>query len=147
MRTFLFVVVSVVITATAAMIIVGTRTFEGTVVKDPYETGLRWDQIQRQRRESGWSVAFLSPYARTGRNDVVLSVRDRNGQPLGGAVVVLQLKGPASSAAGNNARAEEQHDGNFHAVMDIPERGSWTATITVTRGSRSIEFEDTLFVE
>ncbi len=147
MRIFLLVIVGVVIAATVAMIVIGSRTFEGTVVKDPYETGLRWDEIQRQRRESGWDVSLLSRHVRTGRTDVALSVRDRNGRPLAGAVVQVQLRGPASSGTMSTARAEERNDGNYHAVLEIPERGPWTTTITVTRDGRSVAFEDTLFVE
>ncbi len=147
MKVFLVIVVAAVVAATAAMIIVGSRTFEGTVVKDPYGTGLRWDEIQRRRRESGWNVVFLPRHATAGRNDIVLSARDRNGRPLSGATVVLRLEGPPPDEAIREAPAIEGSDGNFHAVIDIPLRGSWRATITVTHGGRNMEFEEALYVE
>ncbi len=147
MKLFLAIVVATVIVVTATMIIIGSRTFERTVVKDPYETGLRWDEIQRQRRESGWNVVFLSRHAVAGRNDIVLSARDPNGRPLSGAAIVVKLEGPPPGGAVRQSAATQGSDGNFYAVIDIPQRGSWMAAITVTRGGRTIAFEEMLSVE
>ncbi len=128
------------------MIVVGTKTFEGTVVKDPYGMGLRWDELQRQRRDSGWNVSLQSRFARRGSNNIAVAVRDRNGRPLHGSNVILRLERPASSDT-VEAPAREHHDGVFYALIDIPVPGSWTAIIAVTAGGRTIEFEETLYVE
>ncbi len=147
MKLFLVIVVAAVVAATAAMIIVGSRTFERTVVKDPYETGLQWDKMQRQRQESGWNVVFLSRHAVAGRNDIVLSARDHNGRPLSGATVVLTLEGPPPDEVIRESPATQGSEGNFYAVIDVPQRGPWMATITVTRDGKTIKFEETLHVE
>jgi len=46
-----FLIVSIMIIALsfiAGSIIVGSLMFENTVVKNPYETGLLWDKIQKE---------------------------------------------------------------------------------------------------
>jgi nitrogen fixation protein FixH len=147
MHKVILIVLILVVAATAATIMIGTMTFEGTVVKDPYETGLRWDQIQRQRRESGWDVTLLSRHFRTGRNNIALSALDRQGHPLRDAIIDLRLERPSTARDDRVVRALQSQDGTYHATFDIPASGTWTAKIIVSQGTRTIEFEDTLFVQ
>jgi nitrogen fixation protein FixH len=147
MRTFIIITMIAVVAATVATIMIGRMTFEGTVVKDPYEAGLRWDAVQRKQRESGWNVLLLSRAGRTGKNDIAIKVQDRNSRPPGGALIDLKLERPSTQTAGIIARTRLFKDGAYHAIVDIPEPGSWTATILVSRGGDTVEFEDTLFVE
>lgn len=147
MRTLIIIIMITVVAATAVTITLGTMTFEGTVVKDPYETGLRWDAVQRKQRESGWSVVMLSRVVRKGRNDIPLRVQDRSGRELRDATVALRLDRPSTGAPRAIAKTSAFKDGSYHAFVDIPEPGGWTATIVVSRGAETVEFQDTLFAE
>src|SRR5919108_6547317 len=55
MRFFIIILVIISILALSATIgalIVGMRSFEGLVVEKPYETGLAWDELQKQKKEN-----------------------------------------------------------------------------------------------
>ena len=49
MRILILIVVSIGMLSVAATIIVGTRTFDGTVAEDPYTEGLDWDASLKSR--------------------------------------------------------------------------------------------------
>jgi len=48
--TAVLVIVSVLaLAATISALVIGMKSFEGLVVEKPYETGLAWDEIQKQK--------------------------------------------------------------------------------------------------
>jgi hypothetical protein len=53
MRTAIILICILALAATLGAIVVGIRTVDGLVVEKPYETGLAWDEIQRQKAKPG----------------------------------------------------------------------------------------------
>ncbi len=101
MRFFIVIIVLICILALAATIgtiVVGSRSFEGIVVDNPYETGLAWDRERRNQEDLGWSVALQEAAYKTGKNDLIVMVRDKNGVPLSDAVVSVVVSRPSTRA-------------------------------------------------
>jgi nitrogen fixation protein FixH len=147
MKTLIVLTSVVVMIVVVATVWLGITTFEGIVVQDPYEEGLRWDAIRRERRESGWTVALTDRRAHRGRNDIIVQVVDRSGRPLREAAVDLKLFRPASDRADRTARAHLEKDGLFHGDLELPLVGRWLAEIVVQTPNRTIVFDDELTVE
>ncbi len=101
MRFFIVIIVLTCILALAATIgtiVVGSRSFEGTVVDKPYETGLAWDEERRNQESLGWSVVLQKATYKTGKNDLIVMVHDKNGVPLSDAVVSVVVSRPSTRA-------------------------------------------------
>ena len=68
MKAALIIVTLIGLSAVIGAVIVGRSTFDGTVVDRPYERGLEYDAVQREKAASGWSVHIATPSFRVGRN-------------------------------------------------------------------------------
>lgn len=136
MRLFTVIIVMscvLALAATIGAIVVGSRSFEGTVVDKPYETGLAWDEARRNRESLGWSVVLQETTYQTGTNDLIVMVRDKNGFPLSDAVVSVAVSRPSTRAFDRTYRAAARPDGRYRAAIDLPLYGNWEVTIEVSR--------------
>jgi nitrogen fixation protein FixH len=106
-------------------------------VDKPYEAGLAWDQGRRDLAELGWRVRLEPAAYRVGDNELRLFLSDRNGAPLGGALVSLNLKRPSTTAYDRSYRASEGEAGSYAAGASLPLPGAWDLLIEVSQGGRS----------
>ena len=147
MKLLLIIVSIIGLGAVIGSVVVGTRTFEGTIVEKPYEQGLAYDAIHHEREASGWNVEILNKELTSGTNDILLSVTDRNRKPLADAVISLSISRLASRGFDKTYKAAKTEKGQFIAKADLPAYGYWTASVQVTEKGKSITFEKTLFAE
>ena len=145
MRFFIAILVIVSVLALAATIgalVIGMKSFEGLVVEKPYETGLAWDEIQKQkmklngvdtasagdradcdiqrghcRRETlnGITVEFdVQPKPVSAMADLSFIVRlKRDGMPLNAASVALDLSMPGMFMGKNRPFLTKVGDGRY----------------------------------
>jgi nitrogen fixation protein FixH len=83
-------------------------------------------------------------FVSVGRNDIVVSVADRQGRPLSAVSVALKFASSSTNLYDREYSMERVRDGAFHASVDIPRQGPWYVTIIVDQGGKSITFEDVL---
>ena len=143
MRFFVVIIVLICILALAATIgtiVVGSRSFEGLVVDNPYETGLAWDRERRNQEDLGWSVALQESTYKTGKNDLIVMVRDKNGVPLSDAVVSVIVSRPSTRAFDRTYSTVVQPDGRYHTAIDLPFYGNWGVVIDVNRKMERTSF-------
>jgi len=143
MRFFIVIIVLTCILAMAATIgtiIVGSRSFEGTVVDKPYETGLAWDEERRNQESLGWSVVLQKATYKTGKNDLIGMVHDKNGAPISDAVVSVVVSRPSTRAFDNTHRAVVQPNGRYRTEIDLPLYGNWGVVIDVSRKKERTTF-------
>ena len=145
MKALLITVVFIGIAAVAGTIIVGMSTFDGTVVDKPYEQGLAYDAMQKEREASGWNVDILNPSFSVGRNDLLISVTDRDGRHLTNIGISLTISRPSSAAYDRTYKTVQTEDGQFKAETDLPLYGYWDARIQVTSKEKHITFERQIF--
>ena len=150
MRLLTILIVSVcvlVLAATIGTIVVGSGSFEGIVVDKPYETGLQWDEARQNRENLGWSIVLKQATYKTGKNDLILMLRDKSGSLLSDAIVAVAVSRPSTRAFDKTYQANAQPDGQYHAAIDLPLYGNWDVTIDVSRKNDRTSFDKTIYVK
>ncbi|MGE5808831.1 MAG: FixH family protein [Nitrospirota bacterium] len=150
MRLYIVILVTVCILALAATIgtiIVGTRSFEGIVVDKPYETGLAWDETERQKAKLGWKVDVEGTRFRTGENELIIDAVDRRGKPLEDAVVTATVSRPSTRDLDKTYAAVRQKSGRYRALVVFPLYGAWDITIDVSRDNDRGVYRNTVYAE
>lgn len=145
MKILLIIVCIIGLAAVIGAIVVGKSTFEGTVVDKPYEQGLSYDALRKEREASGWNVDIMRPAFSVGRNDLIISVTGKNGAMLTNAEVSLMVSRPSTSTYDRTYNMSRTDKGQFKAVIDLPLYGHWDAKIHVTAEGKSIIFERNIF--
>ena len=147
MKTLIVIVVLIGLLSVAAVIIVGSRTFEGTVTEKPYEKGLDWDKSREEKASSGLQVEVLTKLFVTGDNEILFSVLDREGKPLSDGRVSAGISRPSSSAYDRTFDVVARKDGTYLTAVLFPLQGYWDLRIEITREGKSMMFEKRIFVE
>ena len=145
MRFFVIIIVLICILALAATIgaiVVGSRSFEGIVVDKPYEAALSWDKERRNQERLGWSVVLQKATYKTGKNDLIVLVLDKNGAPLSDAVVSVAVSRPSTRAFDSTYRTVVQPNGRYLAAIDLPLYGNWDVIIDVSRKNERTSFSN-----
>ncbi len=147
MKALVWIVGIVVLALTIVTIIIGTRTFEGTVVDKPYEAGLAWDAERANRAALGWSVSLVRDRFPVGTAALLVAALDRRGSPLAGAEVGVALTRPSTRAYDRRAAAVAQPTGLYLAELDLPLAGAWQVTISVRSGQDRSDYVQTILAD
>lgn len=145
MKALLIIVVLIAIAAVAGTIIVGMNTFDGTVTEKPYEQGLAYDAVRKEREASVWHVDITNPFFRVGRNDLIISVTDRDGKRLSDIDISLTISRPSSAAYDRTYKTAQTEEGQFKAETDLSLYGYWDAKIHVASEGKHMTFEKQIF--
>jgi len=133
MKTLIIVVIAIGLVSVIAVIVVGTRNFEGIVVEKPYETGLAWDSAEGERESLGWSVDIRTKKFRIGENDVLLRISDKEGKPLSLATVMIMVSRPSTNVYDKTYRAIDRTDGIYEAQVRLPLFGYWDMNVGIVK--------------
>jgi len=147
MKALIVIVVLVGLVSVAAVIIVGSKTFEGIVTERPYEKGLLWDKSRNEKASSGLKVEVLTKRFATGGNEILFSVVDRGGKALVDWKVSAGISRPSSDAYDRTFEVAGPRDGVYAVSLNFPLQGYWDLIIEVTQGEKSMIFEKRIFVE
>jgi nitrogen fixation protein FixH len=144
----LIIIFSVIaaLTAVAGTIVVGINTFDGTVTEHPYEKGLEWDRLEKTKAALGWTFNIKNNTIKTGRNDLILELSDKNGLPLDASIVSVIISRPSSDAYDKNYDTENVLKGIFKAKADFPLFGYWDLTIMVTKDSDHLTIDKSIYI-
>lgn len=145
MKTLLIIVSIIGLAAVIGAIVVGRNTFDGIVVDKPYERGLAYDAAQKERETSGWVVDIVDPSPVAGRNELIISATDRNGNPLTDAEMSLTISRPSSATYDRTYAAVRTTKGQFRAEIELPLYGHWDVKIRVKADGKDITFERKVF--
>ncbi len=147
MRTLIVVVCIIALGATIGTIVIGSRSFEGTVVEKPYETGLDWDRTKQQEARLGWSLSIAQGKFKIGSNDLFFTVLDRDQILLRDATALVKVTRPSTVAYDKTYRSIRQPDGRYLAKIDLPRYGNWYVIVQITRGDDAASFTRSIFAE
>jgi nitrogen fixation protein FixH len=147
MKTLIVIVILVGLLSVAAVIIIGSRSFEGIVTENPYEKGLLWDKSRKEKASSGLNLDVLTKRFATGDNEVLFSVLDREGKPLPGGRVSAEISRPSSTAYDRKLEVEGPKDGVYAASVHFPAEGYWDLRVEITDGGKRLIFEKRILVE
>lgn len=116
---------AVVIAADVSFAVMAYRTFPGEVSVTPYEDGLVYNRKIAQlaaQEKLGWRATAAAE-----AGAVVLTFRDRGGDPLSGLTVTAKLERPATESGRLTPRFRETAPGRYEADIGR-ERGAWDLT-------------------
>lgn len=147
MKTLIAIAVIIGVGAVAGSIVVGVRSFDGTVTEHPYEEGLRWDEIQKNKSDLGWQVNIDESSLAVGENKFMISVIDRHGKPLEGSDLAVTAGRPATAEHDQHAAAVEVDKGVFRTSVDFMLKGHWDIKIDVARGGDAASFNKRIYVK
>jgi len=146
MRYFIILIVLTGLVATAGSIIVGSQYFDGLVIDKPYETGLMWDQKRHENEGTGWKADIINSGFVTGRNKLVLSVRDRSGNTLTDADVSIKISRPSTRQYDGISKATRSA-GFYKAMVMFPLYGYWDLKVVILKDRKQYDFEQRIFAE
>ncbi len=147
MRTVIIIVTALGLLAVAGPIVIGTMSFDGTVVDMPYERGLQWDREQKEREESGLQVQVSNVVVRSGSNGLVVSVTDREGKPASGLTMSLTVSRPSSRSFDKTYAMSPGSDGTYGATVDFPLGGIWDLKFAAVHHGREVLLERRIIAE
>jgi nitrogen fixation protein FixH len=127
--------------AILATIWVGSKVREETVVAKPYEEGLRHDAEKAARAALGLSVTLIDPAPEAGVGPLAFDLADRDGRPVTGARVRVELSQPDTGRGGVAAGARELGGGRYAADVAFPSAGPWDVRFDVARGEERVRLE------
>jgi len=148
MKILISIVVIVGLIAVAGAVVVGVRSFDGTVTTKPYEEGLVWDETRKERAERGWSVKLNTGIFKVGENDLQFTLLDKQGALLDlHAAVSLNLSRPSTYAYDRAFDVKKIEGGLYRASVNFPLYGYWDIKIDLIKNDKKIEFKERVFVE
>jgi nitrogen fixation protein FixH len=137
MKGLIVLVVIIGLAAVAGSIVVGMRSFDGTVTDNPYEKGLLWDQT-REQMQHGLQVELNSRVFSTGDNDVVVKVHGTGGYLIDAGDMILLRSRPASAGFDQQFPARQEEKGIYRATLSFPLRGDWDLKISMLSSEREL---------
>jgi nitrogen fixation protein FixH len=146
-RWVLGLLVAAVAAVIGATIWVGARTFEGTVVANPYDAAARFDAERHHAAALGWRLSLDGAALHVGAAPLRFALADRTGAPLGGAAAQVRISRPGTARLDRAAPAREEGGGRYAADLAFPEPGLWDVTVTASRGGARLSVERRVQVE
>jgi nitrogen fixation protein FixH len=147
MRILIILISICALAATIGAIIVGRQSFEGLVVEKPYETGLAWDETRQKQANLGWTVSVQGAPFKTGKNELIVKLLDKNGSLLTDAAVSVTVSRPSTRAYDKTYQTVQQADGRYHASIDLLLYGNWGVIIDASRNNDRSSFKEAIFAE
>lgn len=141
LKVFMVLIAVAALGAVGAAIYVGTRTFEGTVVSDPFEEAAHYDEARHRAEALGWTLAIESEALRVGPQALRFSLASRDGAPLEGVDARVRLSRPGNAWQDQTAVARPYGPGRFAADVAIPAAGIWDVEIRASRGADRLAFQ------
>jgi len=134
---------AVVIGVDVGFSIVAVRTFPGEDIKNSYVQGNQYNETLADRaRQSrlGWraQTRFLLS---AGAPAVALTLRDRDGRPIEGAVVTGRLRRPATTAQDRALTFAAGPDGRYVATSAGLAAGVWDLDARATKAGEPFDIQ------
>ena len=147
MRALIIVVTVIALAATIGAIAVGLKSFDGVVVEKPYETGLVWDDAQRNRERLGWTITLQPTIFTTGSNTLFIQVFNRAHERLTNAAVSVTISRPSTGAYDRTYQSLRLSDGRYQTAIELPLFGSWDVVTDISRNNERVSMINVIYAE
>ena len=148
MKTLISIVVIAGVMAVVGAVVVGVKSFDGTVTAKPYEEGLAWDETKKKIAELGWRAEIKGSGFRTGENDLIFAVVDKKGNSLDlDQSISVLLSRPSTDSYDMVFNARENDEGLYRVSVQFPLYGYWDVKLNIVRNEDDIIINKRVFVE
>jgi hypothetical protein len=133
------IVAAAALGAVVGAVWVGTRSFERTVVADPYDSGIHHDADRKKAQALGWNVGVDESSLRAGpETGLTVTLTGKDGVPLDDADVLFRVSRAGTSRFDRSAPAIRAGSGRYGAVLPMTEPGFWDLDVVIRRGGDSL---------
>lgn len=105
------------------------------IIPNYHQSALDWDTTHRARTlttQLGWQIDYnVVPSEHTGARSLMVSILDRDGQPLPGLNVNAKLYRHARGSAVDLFKLNEIASGNYQADTKLTEKGLWQVELVI----------------
>lgn len=143
MKTLVIIVTIIGLSAVVGSIIVGRMVFEGKVVDKPYETGLRYDEIEKARTLFVFEI--LNKEFHRGDNDIIFTIKDTSGKVVTDTNVIFALSRPSTTVYDREYNVNLVGS-RYMAKVNIPLKGYWDVRIRFTMEGKPVVLEKRVYV-
>ena len=147
MKLLIYSVVFIAILAIGGTVFVGIQTFDGTVTDQPYEKGLAWDEREKKKRDLGWSYSLENTALKTGKNELHVTLFDKEGNPLNASSVIVQISRPSTDRHDKTFNTVKTGQNRYSALVDFSLYGNWVIIVHVSQGKESLPIENIFYIE
>lgn len=124
-----------VIAVNMGMLWFALSTFPGTVTRNAYEEGRKYDRIlavEAKQAQLGWvvDIAFAADVADT----LEVRYRDREGRPIDGLVPAVVASRPVGDSTIVEATLHPSGAGLYRGALPLPRRGVWDLRVSAENG-------------
>lgn len=144
MKTLVIIVTLIGLSAVVGAIIVGSMVFEGKVVDKPYETGLRYDEIEKLKLEI--RLELLNKRLYTGKNEIIFILTDNLNKPITDNRLSLMISRTSTTLYDREYRISPVEPGRYRAVVDFPFYGYWAIKVGLIRNGIPLILEKRVYV-
>ena len=139
MKLVIAVIATMVLGVVAATIWVASRSYERTVVANPYESGIHHDADRQRAQALGWDLVVDEGGLRAGPEAALaVTVSDKAGAPIDGAGVTFRVSRPGTTRFDRSAPARPEGRGRYAATLPMTEAGFWDLDVVIQRGGESL---------
>ncbi len=143
MKALVVIVTIIGLSAVIGSIIVGKMVFEGKVVDKPYETGLRYDEMEKTKAR--FIFKLLNKEFHAGDNDIIFSIMDTSGIAVTDPHIILTLSRPSTTTYDREYRVNFIESGKYTARIRIPVAGYWDMKIRFIHDSQTVILEKRIY--
>ena len=145
MKKLIALVSILAMSAVIGAIVIGSMIFDGVVVEDPYETGLVWDQIQKDRENSGIEIKFESLEFAKGLQTINFKLVNNHHANI--ESVNIKRARPSTALLDQIIPTNHLKNGNYTSQVDFLDVGHWDLVVQVKIEGKTIEFPNPVFVQ
>ena len=124
----------------AVMIGIALSTWTGLETRDHYRKGVAYNEVidkQAAQQARGWQAALSWTALEETRGEIAVTLHDRNGDPITGAGVVVELRRPTQASLDRLVPLVARGDGRYVARETLPAAGNWDARLVIRNGDDS----------
>ncbi|GAB4543497.1 MAG: hypothetical protein Fur0020_12980 [Thermodesulfovibrionia bacterium] len=144
MKTLVIIVTIIGLSAVIGSIIVGTMVFEGKVTERPYETGLRYDEMEKAKEEIIFDIETKD--LKKGENELIFTLKDKEGRPITDPQLTLKVSRPSTALYDRQYPLNFNSPGRYSARVSFPLHGYWDIKIEFLWHWRPVMIEKRVYV-
>lgn len=143
MKTLVIIVTIMGLSAVIGSIIVGRMVFEGKVVDKPYETGLRYDEIEKAKAELRFDL--LNSDFRVGENEIIFTLKDNAGRSVIDSHIALIITRPSTGLYDRQYRVDLIEPGKYRTRINLLLQGHWDINIRFLYKGQPLDLEKRIY--
>lgn len=145
MKTLVIVVIIIGLSAVMGSIIIGRFVFDGKVVDAPYETGLRYDEIEALRAQLNFDIENRN--LSIGDNEIIFTLKDKYVRPITDPQIRLIISRPSTFAYDREYPVYFVESGKYKTRVQFPLHGYWDIKVSIIYNWKPVILEKRVYIE